>query len=494
MTWMSLFEWVFRASIMGGATVLLIMVVLWLLQRRIHVKWHYFIWLLLPIRLLLPWTPDSPFSLFQLIPEESASPHAIADTIVPGREVETGAYVGGQMIITSTAPSGVGDFVSPLMTVAFWVWVAGAVVTGAILLYRSIRIARLARSARPLADPIAADVLASCKQRMAISADIPLLQADFIATPALYGIWRPVLLMPGLEKAAYSAQEYRHIFTHELIHYKRKDIAINWLMSLLLVLHWFNPLLWIATYRMRAAQEMSCDAAALSTLGASEAVAYGHTLIKLLEKRQLSRGGPRTAYFSEATSYFRKRIAMIAGYRRATLRAAIIGTVCLLLLGCAALTNPSADSDVVAEFRDYKITKQQLKQIYADNTDEHKIKTELSLHMMVLDAKALGYEPDMAAVDKSIEDMKKSTDPETRNAHLLWMERYGLKGDAYWEKRREDLILSGVLNQYAMQLFGDPKVIGGSEYKKKYNEFMDATYEKYKSEVRVYYDRLENRS
>jgi len=492
-TGIDIFEWVFQASIAGSVTVLLVAALTWALQRAVHVKWLYFMWLLVPLRLLLPWTPESALSTFQFLPgQAAASPHVIADAMLPGLEVDTGAFVGGQMIITSTAPSGVGEYVSTLVSVAFWVWAAGAAITGAVLLYRSVAFGRLVRRANRLSDADALEALENCKRQLQITADIPLVQADFIASPALYGLWRPKLLLPIGGGEGYSVQEYRHIFMHELIHFKRKDIAVNWLMSLLLVLHWFNPLLWMAAYRLRAAQEISCDSAALAALGSAEveAEAYGRTLIRLLESRQHARRGLRIAYLSEANGYFRRRIAMIAHYRRATLRSAVIGAACLLLLGCTALTGPIEDREIVAEFRDYKITKQQLAQIFAEASDEQKIKGDLTLHMMVMDAKALGIEPDLAEIDRTIEKEKQTIDPEMRKNHLFWMDKYGLKGDAYWQKMRDDLILSDILNQYAARLFPDPKEIGGNEYKKRYNAFMDETYEKYKSEVRVYYDRL----
>ncbi|MBS5910090.1 MAG: hypothetical protein KID09_05430 [Paenibacillus macerans] len=41
----------------------------------------------------------------------------------------------------------------------------------------------------------------------------------------------------------------KYIFLHELVHHKRKDIAVNWAMTVLLIMHWFNPVLWYAYRR-----------------------------------------------------------------------------------------------------------------------------------------------------------------------------------------------------------------------------------------------------
>lgn len=488
-----LFEWNYHNSAEAGFIVLAIVAVTGLLRRRIPIKWQYALWFILLFKLILPWTPESPVSLFQYVPDGYSDPHVVADQIrsLPASGV---TYAGEQMIITSTVPSGVGDYVSIVAQSLFWIWAVGVALVGGILLKRNVKFALLVRKSLPVEDAGMTTVLERCKQRMGVRGSIPLLQTDIVATPALYGVWRPVILMPQNASSSYGLQECEHIFTHELVHYKRRDITVNWLMSILLALHWFNPLLWYAAYRMRADQEFACDAAALSILGAGEAGPYAHTLIKLLETRGQSHSGPRTAYFSGASTYFRKRISMIVSFRASTLKSSFIGMLCLLLIGCATLTGGSEDNtDVVAEFRDYKVTKQMVKEDMAPGSDAEKIKRNLIFHMIYREAVEQGIEADLASVDKEIEEAKQSTDTETVKAHEYWMNVYGLQVDAYWNKMQEDLLRNSVLNQYTSRILPDPKELGGHEYKRRYIIFMNDIYEKYKSEVKVYYDRLDNK-
>ncbi|WP_356711137.1 M56 family metallopeptidase [Paenibacillus sp. CECT 9249] len=91
-------------------------------------------------------------------------------------------------------------------------------------------------------------------------------------------------------------------------------------MCCLLALHWFNPILWYAYYRMRADREIACDALVLSRIRPGESGAYGHAMIKLLEDvSELSRQ-PFTASFSGSKKQLQRRIAMIAKYRPQTFR------------------------------------------------------------------------------------------------------------------------------------------------------------------------------
>src|SRR5437762_409184 len=78
-------------------------------------------------------------------------------------------------------------------------------------------------------------------------------------------------------------QELRFVFLHELAHLKRRDIAVNWLTTILQILHWFNPLVWLAFARMRVDRELACDELALSFAAAGESKSYGGAIIKLVE-------------------------------------------------------------------------------------------------------------------------------------------------------------------------------------------------------------------
>jgi len=59
--------------------------------------------------------------------------------------------------------------------------------------------------------------------------------------------------------AGLDATERRYILLHEQIHIRRKDYIIKILAFLILSIHWFNPLVWIAFRLMSKDMELSCD-------------------------------------------------------------------------------------------------------------------------------------------------------------------------------------------------------------------------------------------
>ncbi len=105
--------------------------------------------------------------------------------------------------------------------------------------------------------------------------------SSVVRSPAVTGLWRPVLLLPVQFDESLTAQEARLVLRHELTHLKRGDLPLNALLCLLLALHWFNPLLWLAFFKVRLDREAACDAQVLDREPQAERVAYGHTLLRV---------------------------------------------------------------------------------------------------------------------------------------------------------------------------------------------------------------------
>ncbi len=83
------------------------------------------------------------------------------------------------------------------------------------------------------------------------------------SSPALVGLWRPRVLLPLDFEQRFTPAERDLILAHEAVHRARADNLWNGLATLIACLHWWNPLAWWALARMRADQELSCDATVL---------------------------------------------------------------------------------------------------------------------------------------------------------------------------------------------------------------------------------------
>lgn len=91
-----------------------------------------------------------------------------------------------------------------------------------------------------------------------------------IMSPFVIGIIRPRIILPyGLSEA-----ERNHILKHEKMHIKHHDPLIRMLGILCIILHWWNPLVWFAAYKMNQDMEMYCDEAVLKEASVSERKEY----------------------------------------------------------------------------------------------------------------------------------------------------------------------------------------------------------------------------
>ncbi|MHC4507508.1 MAG: M56 family metallopeptidase, partial [Planctomycetota bacterium] len=120
-------------------------------------------------------------------------------------------------------------------------------------------------------------------------------------------------------------------------HLKRRDIYLGWVVSLLQVMHWFNPLIWFAFRRMRTDQELACDGLVLSTMDTGEPPKYGQTLINLFERFSQVTYVPSIAGILEDTSQLKRRIKMIARFKKNSYRWSPLAVILIIVLGCVSL-------------------------------------------------------------------------------------------------------------------------------------------------------------
>jgi len=99
--------------------------------------------------------------------------------------------------------------------------------------------------------------------------------------PAVLGVWRRRVVLPQDFDSAFDAEERRLMLRHEGVHLRRADNAWNLLASVLLTLHWFNPIAWWAWRCLRDDQETSCDAAVLREESSAALAVYAGALLKV---------------------------------------------------------------------------------------------------------------------------------------------------------------------------------------------------------------------
>ncbi len=226
------------------------------------------------------------------------------------------------------------------------IWLGGAAALALYLLFLNGKLWLKYRKAALSPDPYLAAVVAECKRELGVKRTPAVIVCPEIKSPALLGFLRPRLLLPSGLSGKLEHDELRCILLHELAHLKRADIAVYWLTGLLQALHWFNPLVWHAFYRMRQDAEAACDALVLSRFSRAERIRYGRTMIKLAATGGETRPVllPGLAGVVEEESQIKRRITMISRFKKSSIALTIAGVILLTGLAIFFLTNASSDN------------------------------------------------------------------------------------------------------------------------------------------------------
>ncbi|SDZ74368.1 BlaR1 peptidase M56 [Arachidicoccus rhizosphaerae] len=101
--------------------------------------------------------------------------------------------------------------------------------------------------------------LAATSKQFNIASRVQLYLSDKINTPLMMGYLKPIILLPVSIITHLSAVQIEAIITHELAHIRRQDYLVNFIMSIVEALFFFNPFIWLLSKIMREEREKACD-------------------------------------------------------------------------------------------------------------------------------------------------------------------------------------------------------------------------------------------
>ena len=337
----SLFTWTLdvslRASLLAGAVLCLQAA----LRNHISARWRYAMWLPVLLVLVAPVLPESRWSMEQLFSSQvdSGVPSVLTNEVLFD-EPQRVEIPSTPMPVVASAPA---PLVIDWQQIMIIVWASGFVLFSAggasFYLAEMRRIRRTAlpvsESLRALAQRVAGDLKLRRGPRI--------IQSPRIASPAVAGLWRSVVLLPQNFEDAFTPIEAALVLRHELMHLKRWDLPLNALFCLLQALHWFNPLLWFAAARVRQDRESACDAQVLSANESDCRSDYGHALLKVEAAYTPIGFSLGLVGVFDNRSAIRSRIAAIANHRRVhPLMGLVVGALIggLVMLGATRAESP----------------------------------------------------------------------------------------------------------------------------------------------------------
>ena len=308
------FYWVFNMSITAAVTGSV--VILLRLIKRIPRRVICVLWAIPYLRMILPFGINTPFSFMGLLDGMALRAKTV---IVPGTELLNSktVFVPGTAALSTKNSVGAAESYFPIVyktnalkdvfTVSAFIWLV------AVLACFIAAAAVYAATVREIKGAEPSDGVYFSGR---------------VSVPAVYGVFRPRIVLPSFLKG----KDNELIILHERTHVKRGDNVWRLLALAVTVVHWFNPLSWIFLKLFLSDLEGACDESVLKVCGEERAKEYALALVGFEEDKNL--------FASALTgSHVRIRIKNILSYKKMTFLSALGFAALVAAIAVALLTN-----------------------------------------------------------------------------------------------------------------------------------------------------------
>jgi len=356
------------------------------IRKRVWPQIRYALWLLVLVKLILPPTFALSTSLTSQLqplvknilarqeginksmaipkmeetetgPETSIEPIVISpQTGWPDNALITSSEAAGLNMTRLAAPERPSWHVYLML-----VWLAGALVLTTWLKMKFRQLRNPQRGTTGKLPPWFGKLLTDTARRVHLRKTPKVVLSENVVTPAVFGVFRPVLLLPKDGLNGFSRKDTEHILLHELAHMKRGDLWVHCIYMVLQVVYWFNPLLWLVRRRLQHLRELCCDATVGKILR-DRTCDYRQTIMDTAERflaKSVELGIGLVSLFEDYNSLIvRLRWLEMKPWKYRGLRAvavvAILGFMSICILPMATAEESSSENQSVGGVNDTK--------------------------------------------------------------------------------------------------------------------------------------------
>lgn len=348
--------------VQAGVLIVLLLIIDFLLRRRVRAALRYCLWMLVFVKLVLPptlslptgvgyWCGDYVSSTSPVLGHISdvVQPRAVGTTapqdLTPSTEISESEPF--QRFPKTAGPATSAASSRPALrwqALVFLTWLAGVLLLLALLIKRVLFVRCLIAQSLP-AEGHLFDILKQCQRQLGIRRNVELRLSNNTPGPAVCGFFRPTILLPSALSEYLTPDKLRTVLIHELAHIKRGDLWVNSAQTFLQVIYFYNPFVWLANVIVRRIREQAVDEMVLVALGA-EAKSYSNTLIDIAEmafwKANLSL---RLVGVVESKKALQRRIKhMLTRPIPKTAKVGVLGTIAIIIVAAVLLPMARAET------------------------------------------------------------------------------------------------------------------------------------------------------
>ncbi|NMS89233.1 peptidase, M56 family protein [Clostridioides difficile] len=314
-------------SLSGSLLILILFLLKQIFKDKISRQWQYYIWLIVIMRLLLPFTPETNLmgTIFQTFDNTTYHTEKYLPTqqnqsiLNDDKNTQTiNNEQNNQRNINktklSTSNQAIQDIITLLANNIWIIWLIIALIlfVRKVTIYQSF-VRYIKAGQVPISDTELLDRLAIIGGQIKIKRAIELCINPLISSPLLIGFFRPCIVLP---KVDITEKDFQYIVLHELTHYRRLDMFYKWLVQITVCLHWFNPLVYFMGKEINKSCEFACDEAIIKKLDSSNVQDYGKTLLNSIATVGKYKESLASVTLSESKKLLKERLGAIMNFRK----------------------------------------------------------------------------------------------------------------------------------------------------------------------------------
>lgn len=314
-------EYIFKAllitSFVGTVSTMLLTILKPITKKCFSAGWHYYIWLVVLISMVIPFR----FVIPESVPERNIQENVVIwqenyieenpvlefvtnekafPVIVENNAIEDELKTIDNFSINKTLPV---------------IWILGAIVFFLFkVLGYIVFVAKLHRESEEISCP---------EIKHYTEKSIITRTSNKISSPLMLGIVRPTLVLPGIKM---SKEQLESVLSHEMTHFIRKDILYKWFVCIVKCIHWFNPMVYYIARQVNIECEISCDLAVVKDMSREQERSYIDTILTLATAKNSQITTMTTAMASDK-KLLKRRFSMIKNKGKISKKAIIFSVI-----------------------------------------------------------------------------------------------------------------------------------------------------------------------
>lgn len=360
-----------QMSLSGGVMILAIIIIRALTINKLPKKVFLILWGIALLRLVLPFSFSSAFSIYSLIPQSSFTSEFMTklpagnlsssnlneqpkEILAAPAAIQTDEWADQPKDLKTDVPS--ENSVSPSLWT--FIWITGMILLAGFFVLTYFKCHKEFQMSLPVDNEPSRKWLTAHQLRRPVS----IRQSGCISAPLTYGIFRPVILMPGNTDWK-DEKTLPYVLEHEFVHIERLDMITKLIFTAVLCIHWFNPMVYAMYILVNRDLELSCDETVIRRFGEDKKSAYAKALISMEERKS----GMIPLYNSFSKNAIEERITAAMKIRKRSIFTLLIAIVLIIgiILGFATSRPSASKKDYLTTIPGDEFSREESQELFA---------------------------------------------------------------------------------------------------------------------------------